>query len=101
MGLFNLIDTADHLPEEWKSRILGQSGACNIKILRMNAQPYPDETHHYNEALIVISGRLCLSVDGSTIGVSAGEMYLVPAGVPHAVLPGSYGALMIVDPIGN
>lgn len=35
------------------------------------------------------------------IEVAAGGMYLAPAGVPHAVVAGSHGVLMIVDPVGS
>lgn len=49
------------------------------------------------EALPVIDGRLLLQVPGETIDVAAGQLYLAQAGTPHAVLPGSYGTLVIVD----
>ncbi|MFJ4374529.1 cupin domain-containing protein [Pseudomonas japonica] len=90
---------AEELPVSWKSNVIGQSGNCNIKILRMDGQAYPDETHDYNEALIVIKGTLLLVVDNETIRVAEGEMYLALAGIPHAVAEGSHGTLMIIDPM--
>ena len=38
-----------------------------------------------------------LLVAGETIVVKASQMYLAHADVPHAVLPGSHGTLVIVD----
>lgn len=58
--LLDLLDAANGLPDAWKSRVLAQAGDCNVKILRMDGQPSPAETHDYNEALIVISGALRL-----------------------------------------
>lgn len=101
MPLLDLADLADSQPAAWKSRVLAQAGDCNIKVLKMDGQPSPAETHDYNEALIVISGALRLSVLGEDIEVAAGQMYLAPAGVPHAVAAGSHGVLMIVDPVGS
>ena len=101
MPHINLNHVAEKLPSFWQSKILGQSGNCNIKILKMDAQQYPDETHDYNEALIVISGKMFLIVEGQQIQVSEGEMYLAPAGVAHSVAQGSYGTLMIIDPIAS
>lgn len=60
MPLLDLLDAANGLPDAWKSRVLAQTGGCNVKILRMDGQPPPAETHDYNEALIVISGALRL-----------------------------------------
>lgn len=101
MPLINLADIANGLPAAWKSRVLAQAGACNLKVLKMDGQGSPAETHDYNEALIVISGVLRLSVQGGDIEVAAGNMYLAPAGMAHAVAQGSHGVLMIVDPIGS
>ena len=101
MPLLNLADIARDLPDTWKSRVLAQAGACNIKVLKMDGQASPAETHDYNEALIVISGVLRLSVQDEDIEVAAGDMYLAPAGIAHAVAQGSHGVLMIIDPIGS
>ncbi|OKH88225.1 cupin domain-containing protein [Thalassospira sp. TSL5-1] len=101
MTHINLNNTAQNLPHFWKSSIIGQSGNCNIKILKMDEQQIPDETHDYNEALIVISGEMFLNVKGEEIKVSEGEMYLALAGIPHAVSKGSHGTLMIIDPVGS
>lgn len=83
--------------EAWKSSIVGDVDPARIKVLRMAERPYGEETHDYNEALIVIDGKLLLRVEGKTVVVESGQMYLAPAGTPHAVLPGSDGTLVIVD----
>jgi len=97
MSLIDFKAIADDLPAAWKSVVAGQVGPARIKILRMDAQSYDNETHDYNEALLVIDGLMRLSVDGTEVVVQAGQMYLAQAGVPHAVLPGSHGTLVIVD----
>ncbi|MGV2287381.1 cupin domain-containing protein [Trinickia sp. YCB016] len=97
MSLIDFDTFAASLPDAWKSSIVGHVGPARIKVLKMDEQAYGEETHDYNEALIVASGELKLQVAGETILVGAGQMYLAEAGVPHAVLPGSHGTLVIVD----
>lgn len=99
MPHIDLNSIAENLPTFWKSEIIGRAGNCNIKILKMDEQHYPDEAHAYQEALVVINGKMFLFVGGEQVQVAAGEMYLVPAGVPHAVAKGSHGTLMIIDPV--
>lgn len=101
MTHIHLEEAAKNLPSFWKSRNIGNAGNCNIKILKMNSRQYLDEIHDYDEALIVISGKLLLVIDNEEIQVSQGEMYLVSAGVPHSVAAGSNGTLVIIDPAGN
>lgn len=97
MPLVDLNAVAKEMPTAWKSSIIGRVGEANIKVLRMDEQSYVEETHDYNEALLVLEGRLLLEVQREQIVVEAGQIYLALAGTPHAVLPGSYGTLVIVD----
>ncbi len=97
MPLLDFVAIAEQLPESWKSTGLGQVGSARIKVLRMDGQAYEEETHDYNEGLLVVSGLLRLSIADKKIRVGAGQMYLVEAGTAHAVLPGSEGTLVIID----
>ncbi|AGE18322.1 cupin domain-containing protein [Serratia marcescens] len=95
--LFDLNQQAAELPEAWRSAVLGRVGAANIKVLRMDARSIADEVHDYSEGLLVISGHLRLQVAGEEVVVRAGQLYQAAAGVPHRVLPGSAGTLVIFD----
>ncbi|WP_025858664.1 cupin domain-containing protein [Pseudomonas sp. CHM02] len=97
MPLLDFAAIAGQLPDSWKSTRLGQVGPARIKVLRMDEQAYEEETHAYNEGLLVIEGQLRLSIGDSEIRVGAGQMYLVEAGIAHAVLAGSHGTLVILD----
>jgi mannose-6-phosphate isomerase-like protein (cupin superfamily) len=97
MPLLDFTAIAAQLPDTWKSTRLGQVGPAHIKVLRMDAQAYEEETHDYNEGLLVISGHLLLSIADQAIRVEAGQMYVVEAGIAHRVLAGSQGTLVIID----
>ncbi len=97
MSLFDLTALAADLPQAWHSRVLGRVGTANIKILRMDQREIADEVHDYHEGLLVIAGQLRLEVQGEEIRVNAGQLYQAAAGVPHRVLAGSHGTLVIFD----
>ncbi|HEX8615381.1 MAG TPA: cupin domain-containing protein [Telluria sp.] len=97
MPLFDLSGLAGALPCGWQSLVLGQVGPACVKLLRMDEMAYGEETHDYNEALLVVSGRMLLKVAGSAVTVNAGSMYLVEAGTAHEVRAGSDGTLVIID----
>lgn len=96
MPKFNLSAQAN-LSEPWRSRILSTFGTANFKVMRMSADAYPEETHQFAEGLLVIDGQMNLSVAGEAVAVSSGELYVVPQGVPHSVLPDSHGILVVLD----
>lgn len=97
MSLYNLSTEAQALPEAWHSRILGRIGEANLKVLRMDERSIIEEAHEYDEGLLVIEGRLELSVGRKKISVTSGQLYIAKAGVPHTVEIGSFGTLVIID----
>ncbi|MEU3963745.1 cupin domain-containing protein [Streptomyces buecherae] len=88
---------ADQLARPWRSRVLGRVGTSAVKVVRMSELPVVEERHESTEALLVLDGVLALEVRGEPVDVRAGELFLVPAGAPHRVRPGSTGTLLIVE----
>lgn len=97
MNKIDLMKLSSGLAAAWQSKIVGKVAGANVKILRMDESEYPNETHDFNEALLVLEGVMNLHLDGETVQVSTGEIYVVPAGVPHAIAPGSHGTLVVID----
>lgn len=97
MPLYDLKTEADALPKAWHSQILGRIGEANLKVVRMDERSVTEEVHEYDEGLLVIDGRLELSVKGEKITVTSGQLYIAKAGVPHTVETGSFGTLVIID----
>jgi len=93
----NLLALASSLADAWQSRVVGQAAGANLKVLRMDGRAYPDESHAFDEALLVLEGQMNLQIGTAVTRVSAGEVYIVSAGVPHAVAEGSHGTLVIID----
>lgn len=92
-----LNDIAAQLPQAWSSTVLTQVGHANFKVLRMDEREYANETHPYEEVLLVIDGQLNLVIDNQLIVVKTGESYTVQPNTPHAVAQGSFGTLVILD----
>jgi mannose-6-phosphate isomerase-like protein (cupin superfamily) len=97
MSKTNLHAVASTLPAAWRSKVIGQAAGANFKVVRMDGAEYPDEVHEYDEALLVLEGRMNLRFDDRVVEVAGGEVYIVPAGIPHSVAPGSRGTLVIID----
>lgn len=93
----DLLALARSAPQAWRSRVCGVAAGAQVKVLRMDAQAYPDEVHDFDEALLVLQGQMNLEIGGARHVVQAGEVFIVPAGTPHAVAPGSHGTLVIID----
>lgn len=93
----DLLHRSSELPDVWRSVVVGRVANSNLKVLRMDGAAYPDETHDFDEGLLVLEGQMNLQIGNEVVPVRGGEVFIVPAGVPHAVAPGSHGTLVIVD----
>jgi quercetin dioxygenase-like cupin family protein len=93
----NVVDVALSLPQAWRSKIVGEAAGANFKVVRMDGRAYPNESHPFNEALLVIEGQMNLQFGEEVVAIRSGEVYIVPAGVSHAVAEGSHGTLVIID----
>ncbi|MER5810864.1 cupin domain-containing protein [Streptomyces sp. NPDC002033] len=101
MSVIDIRSTAVKLPDTWSSHLLGQVGGTGVKVLRMDGRPLAPESHATAEALLVMDGTLQLVAGDIEVEVCAGEMYIVEAGVEHAVRPGSRGTLVIIEHISS
>jgi mannose-6-phosphate isomerase-like protein (cupin superfamily) len=97
MATMHLVELAGALPQAWSSRVLAQFGDARLKVLRMDDAAYPEESHDYAEGLLVLEGEMRLKLDGQVTCVGAGQLCVVPPGVPHSVEQGSRGTLLILD----
>ncbi|HSI57211.1 MAG TPA: cupin domain-containing protein [Ideonella sp.] len=97
MTKISLKNEASALALAWRSKIVGQAAGANVKVVRMDGSSYPNEVHTFVEALLVLEGQMKLEIEGKIVSVEASEIFIVPAGIPHAVAPGSHGTLVIID----
>jgi quercetin dioxygenase-like cupin family protein len=83
----------------WRSTIIGQVGAANIKLINMDGRAIVEEVHDYDEAVFVVDGLLTLefSDDSRRVEVPTGAFFMIPAGQPHSILAGCHGTLLLVD----
>src|SRR5213075_1806062 len=83
-------------PSTSRSEESPRRNLMNLKVLQLN-ESHSNVQHVYPEAMLVTDGRINLLVDGQAVAVNAGGMYVVPPGMPHTVVSGSDGTLVIFE----
>ncbi len=68
------------------SRQLLKRAGGNLTLFAMQAgQSIEEHTSPYDAAVVVLEGRVELTIGGRPVTASQGEAVLMPAGVPHAL----------------
>lgn len=78
------------------SRTLGQTPGGTLTAFAFDAgQSLSEHTAPFDAFVQVLDGAATLTIGGIPVTVSAGELALMPAGVPHAVAgPGRFKMLL-------
>ena len=75
-------------------------GDVNVSFFLIDSPPGGGpvlHTHPYDEIFVTLECEATFTVGDATIGVSAGQIVVAPAGVPHKFVNSGSGALKQVD----
>ena len=72
-------------------------GNSKLKLLQLDHESHSAERHDHPEGLFVARGQINLIVDGKTMAINTGGMFVVPAGVLHSVEAASQSTVVIFD----
>jgi quercetin dioxygenase-like cupin family protein len=97
MSAFASLSTIAPLPI-WNG-VLGRAveGAqITMAVIELDPNSVVPEHRHANEQLgVVLQGSLTFTIGGETRALGAGDTYAIPSDVPHGVVTGPGGAVVI------
>ena len=73
-------------PHGIASRILSRTGGGSLTLFAFDAgQGLAEHTAPFDALVMVLGGRLLLTIGGAEVAATPGTVVRMPAGVPHAV----------------
>lgn len=75
--------SAAALTELWSPRVVGEVDEVYIKVAKVQGTLAWHAHENEDEMFLVLKGRLRIELEGSTVELGEGEMYIVPKGVRH------------------
>jgi quercetin dioxygenase-like cupin family protein len=83
---YNMADLLDYAPGAVVSRTIAKNKAGTVTLFSFDAgQELSEHATPYDAFVQVLDGRVRLTIGGQEVVAVAGEIVLMPAGVPHAV----------------
>lgn len=71
------------LVELWSPRVIGEVNDTYIKVAKVHGSLAWHSHEDEDELILVLKGRLRIELEGSTVELGEGDMYIVPKGVRH------------------
>ena len=101
MSSINLNEKLATFQEHWSPKIVSEFNGHDIMVVKaqgeFNWHSHPD----IDDFFLVLRGNLSIKLRDDDVHLSAGEMYVVPAGVEHCPVAEEEVHLLLIEPKGT
>jgi len=88
---------AASLTELWSPRIIGEVDDAYVKVARVKGTLAWHSHQDEDELFLVLKGQLRIEMEGNTVELDAGEMFVVPRGVRHNPVAENECHLLLIE----
>ena len=90
----------DSFTEQWSPKVVAEMNDYQFKLVRLEGDFVWHDHQDTDETFIVLEGTLVIDFLDGTVELEAGQMLVVPKGVPHRPRAFAEAKVLLVEPIG-
>ena len=92
--------TFDCFTEQWSPKVVAEMNDYQFKLVRLEGDFIWHDHQDTDETFIVLEGTLVIDFQDGIVELEAGQMLVVPKGVPHRPRASTEAKVLIVEPKG-
>jgi mannose-6-phosphate isomerase-like protein (cupin superfamily) len=85
------------LTELWSPRVVGEVDDAYIKVAKVHGSLAWHSHENEDELFLILKGRLRIDMEGGSVELNEGEMFVVPKGVRHNPVAEQECHLMLIE----
>lgn len=85
------------LTELWSPRVVGEVDDAYVKVAKVHGSLTWHSHESEDEMFFVLKGRLRIELEGSSVELGEGEMFIVPKGVLHNPVAEEECQLLLIE----
>ncbi|NKB60255.1 MAG: cupin domain-containing protein [Alphaproteobacteria bacterium] len=97
----NLDDKFGKIAKHWSPHILAQLNDFHVKAVKVQGEFVWHQHDDTDEMFIVYKGALTIKYEDRDVALKAGELHVVPKGVPHKPVADTECEVLIIEPAGT
>ncbi len=86
--------------EHWSPRVIAELNDYQFKLVKLQGEFVWHQHGDTDEAFIVLVGTMTIEFRDGHVDLSAGEMFVVPAGVEHKPCAREECSILLIEPRG-
>lgn len=95
----NLEAACASLTELWSPRVVARVGDQFVKVARVQGEFVWHAHADQDELFLVLKGRLRIQLEDGEVDLGPGDVFVVPAGMPHSPVADEECWLALVEPV--
>ena len=88
---------AASLTELWSPRVIAEVDDAYIKVAKIKGSFVWHSHENEDEMFLVLKGRMRIEMDGGSVDLGEGELFVVPKGVRHNTVADQECHLMLIE----
>ena len=93
-------DQLSKITDLWAPRVVAEVNDNQVKLVRIRGEFVWHAHSETDEAFIVLEGEMAIELRDGRVALTAGEMYVVPAGIEHRPVAPRECRIMLIEPRG-
>jgi len=98
--MINLKEKLSLFSDHWSPRVVAEMNDVQFKLVKIQGDFVWHSHAHTDEVFLVLEGRMAIEMEGETVRLGEGEMYVVKRGVEHRPYAEEECKILIVEPRG-
>ena len=94
----NLKSKLESIKDYWSPKVIAELNDYQFKLAKIKDEFVWHEHNDTDEAFIVIEGSIEIELEGRTVELSKGEMFVVPKGAKHKPIAKGEAHIMLIEP---
>lgn len=99
--VINIKQSFRQFSDTFSPKIIGELNGQHVKVVRVEGDKVPWHSHDKEDELFwVLEGELQILERDGSVTLHPGELYIVPQGREHKVIPQGHVKLILFEPAG-
>lgn len=100
-GIHNIAESMALIDEPWRPRVLAEFSGQELRIVKVDTGTFPWHYHDtYDEVFIGWTGTLKVEFRDRIVGVSSGQVFVVPHGMEHRTVADGPAEVLFIAQAG-
>ena len=100
MKAVNIAQKLSLFAEQWTPKVIAELNDYQVKLAKLEGEFVWHQHDDTDELFLCLEGQLTIELPETSVVLEAGELFVVPKGMPHRPIASTECHVMLIEPRG-